>query len=83
MTSEGSAAANDREYVASQETTSRHPQDWGRAVGIVFERLAEQAAADGADTDVALLDADIALHITETAEGARIDATWRRAVGGE
>ena len=68
MTSEGSSAPPDREYAASQETTSRHPQDWGRAVAVVFERLAEQAVADGAD---------IALHITETPDGARIDATWR------
>ncbi|HEV7623005.1 MAG TPA: hypothetical protein VGO26_02635 [Amnibacterium sp.] len=83
MTTEESAAPTDREYAASQETTSRHPQDWGRAVAVVFERLAEQAAADGADIDAALLDADIALHITETADGARIDATWRTAVGGE
>ena len=77
MTSEGSSAAPDREYAASQETTSRHPQDWGRAVAVVFERLAEQAVADGADIDEALLGADIALHITETPDGARIDATWR------
>jgi hypothetical protein len=79
MTSEGSAAPEDREYAASEETTSRHPQDWGRAVAVVFERLAEQAAADGATVDNALLGADVALHITETTDGVKIEATWRTA----
>jgi hypothetical protein len=79
MTSEGSAAPEDREYAASEETTSRHPQDWGRAVAVVFERLAEQAAADGATVDSALLGADVALHISETADGVKIEATWRTA----
>lgn len=81
MTSEHSTA-RDREYTASEETTSRHPQDWGRAVAVVFERLAEQASADGATMDDALLGAEVVLHISETSDGARIDATWRpRAVG--
>jgi hypothetical protein len=79
MTSEGSAATEDREYAASEETTSRHPQDWGRAVAVVFERLAEQAAADGATVDKALLGADLALHISETTDGVKIEATWRTA----
>jgi hypothetical protein len=77
MTSEESTAPAEHEYTASAETTSRHPQDWGRAVAVVFERLAEQVATDEADVDAALLGADIALHISETADGARFDATWR------
>jgi len=67
----------DQEYRASADTTSRHPQDWGRAVAVVLERLAEQAAADGADQDGALVGADVALHISEVVDGVRIDAVWR------
>jgi hypothetical protein len=77
MTEENEGAAPGREYTASEETTSRHPQDWGRALGIVFERLAQSAAADGADADTALLDAEVAVRIGETPDGVRIDATWR------
>ena len=76
MASDEGNAPEGREYTASEETTSRHPQDWGRALGIVFERLAQQAAADGADADTALLNADVAVRISETPDGVRIDASW-------
>ncbi|MGN6742798.1 MAG: hypothetical protein ACTHJL_05805 [Amnibacterium sp.] len=65
------------EYTASEETTIRHQQDWGRALGVVFERFGQQAEADGADPDTALIGAEVVLRIGETPDGVRIDATWR------
>lgn len=77
MASDEHSAPAGREYTASEETTSRHPQDWGRALGVVFERLGQHVEADGADPDTALLGAEVVLRIAETPEGVRIDATWR------
>lgn len=82
MADENESAPGGREYTASEETTSRHPQDWGRALGVVFERLSHQAADDGADADTALLGAEVVLRIDETADGVRIDASWRSGTAG-
>jgi hypothetical protein len=72
-----SATARGPVYTASENTTSRHPQDWGRAVAVVFERLAEQArvAGNGPETRN-LFDADITIHVKKIPDGVTISATW-------
>lgn len=66
-------------YTAESTASSRHPQDWGRAVAVALNSLVAQS--QNADTDLntsELFGADLALHIDELADGARLTLTWTK-----
>lgn len=67
----------DENHTAVELSSSRHPQDWGRAMSVVLTRLAETMAREGGrTTDEVLLNRDIRRHIvTEGEQGARITVT--------
>jgi hypothetical protein len=64
-------------HTAAESSSSRHPQDWGRAVSVVLARLAETMAREsGGTSDEVLMHRDIRLNIVAEGEhGARITAT--------
>lgn len=65
------------EYRAAAAASSPNPQDWGRAVQIALQDLAQQAQRNGYGSEVdALLGADIRLHIEGTDDGVRVTAVW-------
>jgi hypothetical protein len=75
----------DATHTADEWSTSRHPQDWGRALSMVLARLAEQLAEDeGGKIDEVLVDRDVRVRIAPEADGIRITATCAnpRAEGG-
>lgn len=66
-------------FTAESTTSSRHPQDWGRAVAVALNSLVAQS--QDADTDLKtseLFGADLILHIDELAAGARLTLTWTK-----
>jgi hypothetical protein len=67
----------DENHTAAESSSSRHPQDWGRALSVVLTRLAETMALEGGGTtDEVLVDREIRLNIVaEDEHGARITAT--------
>jgi hypothetical protein len=74
-TSGGTAEA--RVFNASADTSSRNPQDWGRAAAQLFQHLAEQASnAGGGPIEENMVDADVRLHVKSIESGVTISATW-------
>ncbi len=67
----------DENPTAVESSSSRHPQDWGRAMSVVLTRLAQTMAGEGGgNTDEVLVNRDIRLNIVaEGEQGARITAT--------
>ncbi len=67
----------DENPTAVESSSSRHPQDWGRAMSVVLTRLAQTIAREGGETtDEVLMNRDIRLNIVaEGEQGARITAT--------
>ncbi|MBF4577582.1 hypothetical protein [Frondihabitans sp. VKM Ac-2883] len=66
-------------FTAESTASSRHPQDWGRAVAAALNSLVAQS--QHADTDLntsELFGADLTLHIDELADGARLTLTWTK-----
>ncbi|ROQ30977.1 hypothetical protein EDF46_3489 [Frondihabitans sp. PhB188] len=66
-------------FTAESTASSRHPQDWGRAVAVALNSLVAQS--QNADTDLntsELFGADLNLHIDELAGGARLSLTWTK-----
>jgi hypothetical protein len=64
-------------YTASAESSSRNPHDWGRAVALIFESLAEQARAAGGGPAVTnMVGAEVHLRITSIPDGVAITGTW-------
>jgi hypothetical protein len=64
-------------YTASAESSSRNPQDWGRAVAIIFESLAEQARDAGVGpVETNMLGAEVHLRISSIPDGVTIEGTW-------
>jgi hypothetical protein len=67
----------DSPYTASAESSSRNPQDWGRAVARIFESLAEQAReAGGGPATTNMVGAEVHLRITSIPDGVAITGTW-------
>lgn len=63
-------------FTAESTASSRHPQDWGRAVAVALNSLVAQS--QNADTDLntsELFGADLTLHIDELADGTRLTLT--------
>lgn len=67
----------DENHTAVESSSSRHPQDWGRAMSVVLTRLAETKVREGGGTtDEVLVNRDIRLNIVAEGEhGARITAS--------
>jgi hypothetical protein len=68
----------DENHTAVESSSSRHPQDWGRAMSVVLTRLAETLVSEGGGgtVDEVLVDREIRLTIAAEGEhGARITAT--------
>ena len=56
--------AGARVFSASADSSSRNPQDWGRAAAQLFQHLAEQASnAGGGPIEENMVDADVRLHV--------------------
>lgn len=73
----GSGAPEATEYRAEADASSPSPQDWGRALQVVLQDLAEQAERDGrGSVSDALLGADLSLRIERIQDGVRITGTW-------
>jgi hypothetical protein len=83
MTTSGNRAAHGRHdeeagvYSASADSSSRNPQDWGRAAAQLFQQLAEQAStAGGGPVEENMVNADIHMHVKSIPGGVTISATW-------
>lgn len=66
-------------FTAESTATSRHPQDWGRAVAAALRGLVVQS--QNVDTELnpsELFGGDLTLHIDDLADGARLILTWTR-----
>ena len=70
-------ATTDRKFAATEESTSKHPQDWGRAMSVAICRLTEMAREAG-DTvhHEALIGEDLHLFVEDTEEGVNITMSW-------
>ncbi len=70
-------AATDRRHSASEESTSKHPQDWGRAMARAISRLTELAeeAGDAVEHE-ALLGEDLQLFVQDSESGVIITVSW-------
>ncbi|WP_323959460.1 hypothetical protein GC088_13155 [Arthrobacter sp. JZ12] len=67
----------DKKFSVTEESDSKHPHDWGRAMSVAISRLVEMAEEAG---DVVehenLYGEDLHLYVTETAGGADITMSW-------
>lgn len=70
-------AATDRKYSVSEGSTSKHPQDWGRAMARAISRLTDLAeeAGDAVEHE-ALLGEDLHLHVQDSEQGVIITVSW-------
>lgn len=67
----------DRKFSATEESTSKHPQDWGRAMAVAICRLAEMAREAGDPVHhEALIGEDLHLFVEDTADGVSITMSW-------
>jgi hypothetical protein len=66
-----------RKYTASAEASSRHPQDWGRAMAAALTDLIEQRREDGSEVrHEDLYGEDLRLVIGAIRGGVEITLTW-------
>ncbi|MDQ0736228.1 hypothetical protein [Arthrobacter agilis] len=67
----------DRKFSATEESTSRHPQDWGRAMAVAICRLADMAREAGDPVHhEALIGEDLHLFVEDTEHGVSITMSW-------
>jgi hypothetical protein len=67
----------DRKFSATEDSTSKHPQDWGRAMAVAICRLAEMAREAGDPVHhEALIGEDLHLYVEDTADGVSITMSW-------
>lgn len=67
-----------KKYSASAEASSRHPQDWGRAMAAAMTDLVEQRREDGGRVDHEdLYGEDLHLVIGAVRGGVEITLTWQ------
>ncbi len=70
-------ATIDRKFTATEESTSKHPHDWGRAMAVAICRLAEMAREAGDPVhDEALIGEDLHLFVKDTEDGVNITMSW-------
>lgn len=67
----------EKKFSVTEESDSKHPHDWGRAMAVAISRLADLAHEAG---DVVehenLYGEDLHLFVSETDEGANITMSW-------
>ncbi len=67
----------DKKFSVTEESSSKHPADWGRAMAIAISRLADLARDAG---DVVehenLYGEHLHLFVEETEDGANITMSW-------
>lgn len=64
-------------YSATENSSSKHPCDWGRAMAVALTRLVDQARADGRDIEHEnLYGVDLRLRIAEAEHGVQITLLW-------
>jgi hypothetical protein len=70
-------ATTDRKFTATEESTSKHPHDWGRAMSVAICRLTDMARAAGDPVhDEALIGEDLHLFVEDTHDGVSITMSW-------
>ncbi|MBG6225524.1 hypothetical protein IWX63_002096 [Arthrobacter sp. CAN_A2] len=67
----------DKKFTVTEESTSKHPHDWGRAMAVAISRLTDLAREAG-DTvhDEALIGEDLQLFVEDTEDGVNISMSW-------
>ncbi|TKV29253.1 hypothetical protein FDK12_06350 [Arthrobacter sp. NamB2] len=70
-------ATTDKKFTATEESTSKHPHDWGRAMAVAICRLTDMAREAG-DTvhHEALIGEDLHLFVEDTEHGVNITMSW-------
>jgi hypothetical protein len=64
-------------YSGSESSSSKHPQDWGRAMSAAMTSLVAQARSEGHPVEQEnLYGQDLHLLITETGDGVTITLSW-------
>ncbi|MFJ6280422.1 hypothetical protein [Arthrobacter subterraneus] len=67
----------EKKFSATEESDSKHPSDWGRAMAVAMSRLVELAHEAGdVVEDENLYGEDLHLYVTETDHGANITMSW-------
>lgn len=70
-------ATTDRKFTATEESTSKHPHDWGRAMAVAICRLTDMAREAGDPVHhEALIGEDLHLFVEETEHGVTITMSW-------
>jgi hypothetical protein len=70
-------ATTDRKFTATEESTSKHPHDWGRAMAVTICRLTDMAREAGDPVHhEALIGEDLHLFVEETEVGVAITMSW-------
>ncbi|WP_104181333.1 hypothetical protein [Arthrobacter sp. B0490] len=67
----------DRKFSATEKSTSKHPQDWGRAMAVAICRLADMAREAGDPVHhEALIGEDLRLFVEDSEHGVDITMSW-------
>ncbi|WP_299166360.1 hypothetical protein [uncultured Arthrobacter sp.] len=67
----------EKKFSVTEESDSKHPQDWGRAMAMAISRLVELAHEAGdVVEDENLYGEDLHLYLAETDEGTNITMSW-------
>ena len=70
-------ATTDRKFTATEESTSKHPHDWGRAMSVAICRLTDMAREAGHPVHhEALVGEDLHLFVEDTEDGVNITMSW-------
>jgi hypothetical protein len=70
-------ATTDRKFTATEESTSKHPHDWGRAMAVAICRLTDMAREAGDPVHhEALVGEDLHLFVEDTEDGVNITMSW-------
>ncbi|MHA7284053.1 hypothetical protein [Arthrobacter sp. TMS2-4] len=67
----------DKKFTVTEESTSKHPHDWGRAMAVAISRLTDLAREAGDPVhDEALIGEDLHLFVADTEDGVNITMSW-------
>lgn len=70
-------ATTDKKFTATEESTSKNPQDWGRAMSVAICRLADMARQAGDPVHhEALIGEDLHLFVEDIDVGVSITMSW-------
>lgn len=67
----------DKKFTVTEESTRKHPHDWGRAMAVAISRLTDLAREAGDPVhDEALIGEDLQLFVADTEDGVNITMSW-------